>query len=309
MKRQIYIDVIKTIAIFQVVLFHCHLFDDNLFITAVISIDCPLFFAINGGLLLSKHRGYKYYVPKIFKILFLILFWGIVSNLLRILIIYPEPYSIKQCLLDVWNLRMGFCHHLWFLKTMVILYMLYPLLERITKEKKTLWISFILISCFTIMGIRSIFKPINPIVGWDYNWALAYAVGGYVLLQIRVKYRWIPFFTFCIAILAQTMYNYHNNYDDKTFAGQLSPFILVATLSLIKFFSMIDWRECAIIKFISANTMGIYLTHWSMSVYVMAQNYTTPFRYLTPILIIIVSSAICWLMNKNKITRTLISMN
>ncbi len=198
MKRKIYIDVIKTIAIFMVVLFHCHLFDDNLFITAVISIPCPLFFAINGGLLLSKHRGYEYYVPIILKILFLILFWGIVSNLLRILIIYPEPYSIKQCLLDVWNLRMGFCHHLWFLETMVILYMLYPLLESITREKKILWISFILISCFTILGIKSLFKPFNPIHGWNFSWALAYAVGGYVLFQIRLKNKWIPFLHFAL---------------------------------------------------------------------------------------------------------------
>jgi surface polysaccharide O-acyltransferase-like enzyme len=133
--------------------------------------------------------------------------------------------------------------------------------------------------------------------------------GGLCIITNKAQKQVDSFFTFCIAILAQTLYNHYNNFDDKAFAGQKSPFILVATLSLIKFFSMIDWKECAIIKFISANSMGIYLIHWSMSVYVMAQNYTTPFRYLTPILIIVVSSAICWLMNKNKITRTLIHLN
>lgn len=307
MKRLIYIDVIKSIAISLVIIAHCHCYDDNAVPAAIFSMCVPLFFAVNGSLLLGKSRDYQYYVPKLLKILFLILFWGIISNIAHV-VIYNEPYSIRQCLIDVYDLRMDYCNHLWFLFTLFILYLLYPLLGGVTKDKKVLFISLALICCLTLMGVRQYFVRFNFLQGWN-SFALAYAIGGYALSKVHIKSRWISLATFCIAIIGQSVWNYYHSSEELIFHGNMTPFTFVATMSLIKLFSMIQWKEYAVIDFISRNTLGIYLVHWSLAMFLVAKYIITPYVYFYPVLIMIVSCVICWLMNKNKVTRWLINLN
>ena len=308
MNRIVYIDVIKFIAISLVITYHCHCFDNNVVSAAILSMCCPLFFAVNGSLLLRKDREYRYYVPKLLKILFLILFWGTISNVAHV-VIYNEPYSIKQCLIDVYNLRMDYCNHLWFLFTLFILYLLYPLLRPILRDRKVLFISLIVICCFSLYGIYPFFKRMNPIQGW-HSYSLAYSVGGYAVLKTyEVKSKMILFVAFLFGIICQALFNHYYVCDDSVFVGYMTPFTFVTTLSLIKLFSMIQWKEHTVIDFIAHNTLGIYLVHWSQAMFLVAKYNITPYVYFYPVLIMIVSCVICWLMNKNKVTRWLINLN
>ncbi len=80
--RYLYVDYIKTTAILLVIIYHCKIFNNDSFIAAAImSICVPLFFAVNGFLMLKKERSIKDLTYKNLKILFLIVFWGIFTNL------------------------------------------------------------------------------------------------------------------------------------------------------------------------------------------------------------------------------------
>ena len=268
---------------------------------------CPLFFAVNGTLLLFKDRTYSYFIPKLAKLFALIFFWGIISNW-EASWIFCEPYSIKQSIVDVLRLRLPYCNHLWFLCTLFILYLTYPLTRNLVRDKRTTWISLIVISCFSLTGISGYIWIFNPLSGW-HSYALAYAIGGYAITQLNIKSKWYPFIVFTLSVFAQIVLNYFD--DDKAhmiFMGYKTPFVFVSTLSLIKLFSMIEWRNNAIIDFVARNTLGIYLVHRFFTLYISQQNYTSLYRHLLPIGVMIISCAICWLMNTNKYTKWLISV-
>lgn len=307
MKRLQYIDYVKIIAICLVVIYHCHYVDTNIYIASILSMCCPLFFAVNGTLLLSKDRTYSYVVPKLAKLLVLIFFWGIISNW-EASWIFKEPYSIKQSVIDVLHLRMHYCNHLWFLCALFILYLTYPLTRNLVKEKKTMWISLLVICCYTLTGISRYLGNLNPLSGW-HSYALAYAIGGYAITQLNIKSKCYPFIVFILSVCVQIALNYFDN--DKAnmiFMGYKTPFVFLATLSLIKLFSMIEWHRNIIFDFVARNTLGIYLVHRFFTLYISQQDYTSPYRHLLPIGIMIISCAICWLMNTNKYTKWLISL-
>lgn len=307
MNRLQYIDYIKVIAICFVVIIHCHFVDTNIYLASILSMSCPLFFAVNGTLLLSKNRTYSYYLPKIAKLFVLIFFWGIISNWAASWV-YGETYSIRQSIVDVLNLRMQYCNHLWFLSTLLILYLLYPLTINLVKQNKTLWISLAVICCFTLTGVSRFLDIFNPLQGW-HSYALAYTIGGYAISKLDVKSKWYPIIVFTISIFTQIVWNYF--IADKTniiFRGYRSPFVFLATLSLIKYFSMMEWRNNKVIDFVARNTLGIYMVHNFFTLYITHQGIISPYRHLLPICVMIVSCAICWLMNTNKYTKWLISL-
>lgn len=119
MNRLSYVDYIKALAILLVIMYHCHYFDSIPGFSVLLSMCCPLFFCVNGILLLNKPRTYDYYLPKMLKILVLTLFWGILSNLFSAFL-YSDGYSIKTCITDLFYLKKGYCNHLWFMCTLFI---------------------------------------------------------------------------------------------------------------------------------------------------------------------------------------------
>lgn len=311
MIRSSYIDYIKALAILLVITYHCHYYDGILGFSVFLSMCCPLFFAVNGILLLNKARTYDYYLPKMFKILFLILFWGILSNLFSAFL-YAGEYSMKSCIADLFYLRNGYCNHLWFMCTLFILYSIYPLLSIVTNERKTLITFGIIISCLTLYGISSVFSNINPIKGW-HSYALAYALCALIIQKIDIRNIVLPLLIFLISMGGGIIFNHFIYvdsvaYSDIIFKGYNSPFIFVGTLSLIKFVSMLNLKPYRLITFISRNSLGIYLLHIFMTKYIHFQQYTSTVRFLLPILVLGLSCFACFILNKNKYTRKLISL-
>lgn len=80
--RLLYLDYIKALAIFLVIVYHSN-FVTNPLGLALLSMCVTLFFAVNGYVMLSKRRTLSYYINKNVKLLFLILFWGFLSDSLQ----------------------------------------------------------------------------------------------------------------------------------------------------------------------------------------------------------------------------------
>lgn len=309
MERKVYIDYVKAIAITLVLSYHCHYFDKFDICKAILSFCCPLFFIVNGALLLNKKKGYDYFLPKIIKCLFLIFLWGTLSCICSALI-FCEPYSVKQCIIDNFTLRIRFTNHLWFLYTIIILYMIYPITDKLIKDKKTAIISFFIISCFSLMGVSEIFRNCNPLKGW-HSYALAYAIGGYVISNIDIKKKYL-YWIFLLSILGQVVFNRvysHIPDTDLIFYAYKSPFIMIAALCFVKLMKETKLKENRVIEFISKNTLGIYVVHYVfMTKMIVEGQFTNPVRYLFPFLVLFCSGLICFLMNKNKYTKFLITM-
>lgn len=308
MERRIYLDYIKALAIFLVLVYHCHFFDSNVFIAAALSMCCPLFFAVNGGLMLKKERTFAYYAPKILKILALIIIWGVVSNVGTALI-NDEPYSALQCYIDLTTLKIGYCNHLWFMCTLFCLYCFYPLLSNVVKDKKTMYVALSIICCLSFAWISKLTYFFSPLSGW-HGYALAYAIGGFAISGINVKNKWILLAISVGALTAQAGMNYIGLYDtDMIFFGYKTLLVFVATLSLIMFLSKCELKRNSFINFVGSNTLGIYLTHlFFIRIWINGHDFSIAIELLIPIFLLVLCCAICWIMNKSRYTKWFISI-
>jgi surface polysaccharide O-acyltransferase-like enzyme len=139
-KRIDYIDLLKAIAIYFVILYHFNripidFFADNrigiyfnYFLTAILSAGVPIFFFENGMLLLSKDTlDIKRHTIKIIRIIFLYLIWGAIT-LIALSFILDEKLSLSQFFYEVIYLKENWNNHLWFLKAMIIIYIFFPLI-------------------------------------------------------------------------------------------------------------------------------------------------------------------------------------
>lgn len=89
---------------------------------------CASFFAVNGFLMLKKERSIKDLTYKNLKILFLIVFWGIFTNLCLELMWGDGPINTKSIIMNLYNLKINYCNHLYFLCTLIVLNAINPLI-------------------------------------------------------------------------------------------------------------------------------------------------------------------------------------
>src|SRR4051794_19168514 len=118
-KRYDFVDLLKTIAIFFVLFYHFSVMNIdfihdegftsyfNYYLNSILSTCVPIFFFVNGGLLLNKsYLDIKSHVRKTIKILILTLLWGLIS-LILLSIIKGEPLSFSDIVKGLYYLKQG----------------------------------------------------------------------------------------------------------------------------------------------------------------------------------------------------------
>ena len=93
-----------------------------------IIIGVPLFFLSNGYLLMSRPFNLKKHMRKMIHIVCLTFVWGFI-NVICLMIIDQEYLSAKEILISVWQWRAGKIDFLWFMGTLVSIYLFVPLLK------------------------------------------------------------------------------------------------------------------------------------------------------------------------------------
>ena len=139
-ERYDFIDLLKAIAIFFVVVYHFNniqidfinekgnVFYLNYFIKSILSICVPVFFFVNGALLLNKPElDIKKHIFKILNIIILIIIWGIIS-LIALSVIRHERLSFFDIIKGIFTLKEGWINHLWFLEALIVIYIFFPLI-------------------------------------------------------------------------------------------------------------------------------------------------------------------------------------
>ena len=171
-KNLYYLDAMKAIAIFFVIIYHSGAIQNNIvyegsflnyllyFISPLIGTCVPIFFFTSGYLLLNKEANLNRIFNKMKKIVFLILFWRFFTFLI-INFLTLESFNIKTLIIDTFAFRSGFTNHLWYLMALLFLYSILPILKFIFDNNLKLYL-FLLFSIFTfVFGTRFLSQIFN----------------------------------------------------------------------------------------------------------------------------------------------------
>lgn len=136
-----HIDLIESIAILFVVIYHSNMCPSDFlsdssfsvyfsyFFTAILSCCVPLFFFANGYLLFNRPFNLKKHIRKMVRILCIILVWAPI-NLLTITLLRGESLTLREFADHI--LYFDTTYHVnrfWFLSTLLCIYLLFPALK------------------------------------------------------------------------------------------------------------------------------------------------------------------------------------
>jgi len=348
------VDLIKCIAIFFVISYHSSYYSYNIFekniITymtylyrTVVSTCVPVFFFVNGYLLLGKELDIRKHIKKIVHFTLVAEIWNFIT-LLIYSVIHQEKLFDVAFFQYLFFGRSGCTNHLWFIAAIIGIYIFFPLIKYIYDNSKLFmylwWVCLILtignvvlnqavtvVSYFLTQGNTvynlNWFKAYNPFRNL-HGYALTYfCLGGLInklmdrLNQMtNVKRNVLATGILCVNCLLLWMtgiLNTHisqNNWDVVWF-GYDTVFTLVNVICLYVLCSNLK-KDIFIIRSIADNTLGIYFIHenvrFILDRYVMNSKLTSTFpgHLLYALSILIISYLICLIMRHIPIVRRLI---
>lgn len=314
MKYITYLNYIKIIAIIFVLIYHSEITND-IYSSAFLSMCCPLFFVVNGFLMLRKEHSLKYLLRNNMKIFFLILFWGSICTCIYIHL-QGESFNITKIFQHIKNLDQRYSDHLWFFCTLFILNLLNPFIYKFISTGGNKWFLLLFLTISTLPVFRQIYPLLMPFGGWQ-SYSLLYYVSGFYILSNtkllnRIKACHI-FFIFLIAFALQLWYSIFqiNKHGFSplflVFFMYNSPAIVLMTLSFSTFISKLQLPYNKVLDVIARNTLGIYVIHVPLlRIWNHFQPDNTDLFLLKPFLLLLASLGLCWLMEKNKLLKQMI---
>lgn len=325
--RIAWIDLLKTISIFSVVLCHCTGYIANyvlpegnfwfyLFyaLRSITAVCVPLFFFVNGFLLLRHPFDLKRHLQKILKFFLIALFWYIIT---LAFLLFLHRSELSGSLTDkISSLKYGITH-LWYLGALVCLYIFFPLLKVVYDHHRKVFIYFTIIctlitfgntllnnlltfisyfflhqgTIYTDTNFLNIFNPFRGIYGYTFAYFCLGGVVAYYYNQITsitskkrnlfavagLVFGWLGLFgTGMLYSVAsgQVWDNIWYSYD--------TIFALITTFAI--FFLCLNWRrDSKLLRTISRNTLGIYLIHMLIIYTFMTLTGNFVSQYLSPL--------------------------
>lgn len=279
--RNINLDLLKVLACVGVVLLHTTMggFKDTgswnlltyLYYLGTYSI--PLFFMVNGYLLLGKREITSHYIlQKVKWILITVSSWNIIVWL------FKRDFTVNPIKKIVGSLiQKGYFFQFWFFGALILIYLCLPILSKFLNSKRRyLYILALLIVIGFIVELANIFfqMPLQTHVMQTFRlwtWFFYYILGGYIA-QFNVdnlKYRfknWMKIVSMLLVLISPIILfflaknTYHNLFAEYFYDilfvkfTSLGIFLMVLTLSLNENGS--KW-----IVSLSNQTMGVFVIH------------------------------------------------
>ncbi|WP_259565791.1 acyltransferase [Enterobacter sichuanensis] len=295
MKRIHWVDSARFVAILMVVVTHCHdkMKIGNVLVSSLFySIDrlgVPIFLMISGGLILpglEKKDPIEFYKKRIPQFLFLIFIYTVFTNMSGL--IFEEGRGVIDSLLySLINLngiipsKSGYAAHMWFMYTIIGLYIIAPFLARMLSLCSTRLICLFVGICIVFNYIPYVFSEFFPLfdigllkrVGSDFTGGyLIYMVIGYLLInRINIDLKSLHIVIPSVLIIfVGCLFLAYEDVSRNSILGSYhwysaSIFILVMSVSsmlLIKAFMDGDCK--AVVSSISKYSFGIYLIHYAV---------------------------------------------
>lgn len=288
MQRIITLDIIKTIAIFVVIIAHLlFLYEDEItimrtFNTIISCIGVPLFMCTSGALILKKKLNNwenikNFYTHNLLSIVLTGELWIIIYY-----IINTNSFSIKELVFNIIFIYKPEIH-LWYIRMICMYYIAMPFISYLHK-KETLTIAVIsIIFCITFLynGYLIYEGEIFPTTpGLSYTCYLLYLLGGYYISSRKTRSINIYIIIATLTISIMLLFYTHNKNHYMVWYD--NPFILIISLSLFELiyrktenFKITPQSKhiINIISDISSMSFGIYLSH--MIFIIIARHYFT----------------------------------
>lgn len=216
----------------------------------------------------------------------------------------------------------GYGNHLWFLVTLFILNLIYPVIYQfVNGENEHVYFLIAILCLCTISGINLISWRFNPVDGW-HGFALLYALLGFALLSNMFDIDKISLkrlvLLFLLALSSQTILNVVASGNihvsailgmkDVVFGSYNSLFIVIATCSLVLIFSKIKWKSLPVLNYIGRHTLAIYLLQ---DIVMKVFSEIIGFKcqgIIFSLIVLLCSCLACWILEKTKITQFIISL-
>lgn len=307
-KRYANIDLLKAIAIIMVISLHAGLFHTTLIETnATISMNVaiqyalriiaegvPIFILVNGFLLINKENfDLKAHLKKTLKVFLLLILWSVILTVC-IKLIWQENLTIKGVLENVLTTGINnpYTGILWFLQSLITLYLIYPILKNLHDTNKTIY-NYLFIVLFIGTTFINALDLVGGIVKWqtnfdgiykltsymnkfqivtNRNFLIFFMLGGYLferkekLQDRKIRIKW--FMIGMIAWLVAFLYAYGmSKLQGKTYPNNYAYESIFMLCFLIAWFAITytyqdknKWYH-KLITLVGKNSLGIYLLH------------------------------------------------
>lgn len=278
-----YLDVLRLLAIFFVILIHvvAPLFSDerSTFLTIQIAnaFDClarisvPIFVMISGALLLNTEISIKSIPKRILKVLIPLIFWSIIY------LIYVNhwsmvPFDILKSIISIFTSPS--MYHLWFVYMIIGIYIILPILKLISVKllsDQTFAIYFFLL--WFIFNSVVVFFPftlanlmvIGNFMAWSGYFLLGYYISQKKILsdfskrKLLLIYFLSSFVTFSLTLWFNTTFNPLNEIAYNYF----SPNVLIASIAIFLYFKAltISSNYISLFAYISTLIFPVYFMH------------------------------------------------
>ncbi|MDU1405340.1 MAG: acyltransferase family protein [Streptococcus mitis] len=279
--RNINLDLLKVLACVGVVLLHTTMggfkytgsWNLLTYLYYLGTYSIPLFFMVNGYLLLGKREITSHYIlQKVKWILITVSSWNIIVWL------FKRDFTVNPIKKIVGSLiQKGYFFQFWFFGALILIYLCLPILSKFLNSKRRyLYILALLIVIGFIVELANIFfqRPLQTHVMQTFRlwtWFFYYILGGYIA-QFNVdnlKYRfknWMKIVSMLLVLISPIILfflaknTYHNLFAEYFYDilfvkfTSLGIFLMVLTLSLNENGS--KW-----IVSLSNQTMGVFVIH------------------------------------------------
>ena len=344
-KRVCFFDILRIVSIFFVIVIHvtsvglrlCETattaWNVNWLFNGVSRWAVPVFFMVSGALFLEPSRELtlkKLYKKNIFRVVVCIIVWGFLYSLLDQYIY--GTLSAKSVLVAVYGIITGNTgYHLWFLYTLLMLYIAVPLFRLITchGSKRQLEYALLMWGVFSLLvgqinafaaetGFGSDLLPYSPFViaGYGGYFLLGYYLTAY---QLKGRTKMVCYVLACLSACAivggKLLLLSVWKMESATFElplGLFSGLIAAAIFTLAQNFKISDTAS-PLMSFLGQRSFGIYLTH-VFFVSLVYHIWNVKPDYCQPVLAVFISSAgifgvsllVSWMLSKIPLLRKLV---
>lgn len=331
--RIYWFDVTRFIAILFVVFTHVHeqIGVDSYIIQAIFydidRLGVPLFFMLSGALILPKFVNVNiwcFYKKRIPQFIFLLFFYSFLTNFIQKLFSnIPIWQSLKESLVltnGIYPANTGDAHHLWFMYTIIELYLTAPflgkLLERLSNREILFFLVIsILLTQFkeTLVGGFRIELDFLKRLGSEFiGGYLNFFIIGYLFIYRRINLSLLSSLALLLLpILFSLLRELHKSEFIGVFHWYSSSLSIllssVGLLSLIRI-SFENTQKSIFIERISLYSFGIYLSHYLFIYIFKAMIDFSIFSFWEKLIVLYIPSFVSayiftWLLSKNKYTK------
>lgn len=316
-ERNFSFDILKALAIFLVVTYHIAYWRMDFitgskiacfhyFLQCTLGVHVPIFFLVNGALLMNKPFSVIRHTHKTIHLLVITVFHCAIT-LFLMSIIYNDVLDFKGFIYQLKTWENGWIQHLWFLQQLFILYLLFFLIKPAFEHQRNAVKIFLLLFGIMAIGngmmtiianvisIRSVnalysaniynfFQNFNPFPSSRGGFLFYFLLGGVIASgdkQISCKKKAFVFSSTVLLLSTGIVYLYGlyfsfsiqkpfnivgNNYFSPCTVINV---ICIYVLSVCLSDALKKSKTLTkLITLVSKNTMGIYLIHWPIAKFV-----------------------------------------